>query len=279
MNDKPKYYKFKEMFRALKNVMAVLVWIITAILPFVLNQLYDLLVSESQSRFGLFGIYGIFIGSSIIIFIIFLIVHYFYNKNAQVETFRDEIAIIRNINENGILSDEFDVSKFLQRCKELLVANNDLLISMGIVDLRGLTKIESKVPTRDVWILSADLYSELNDTLFKSIVKKNIARGISYTYFYANRDGESVKADKLKIAMGSSQSHIDCIPLDNEKYKLLFSFADILLYDPLSEKTTVYLGIGADQLTENALYIKLDDNAVAIILETLSGEYHLHKKA
>lgn len=279
MEDKEKYKNFKDMFRATKNVMAVLIWLLTAGLPFLLKQLYDLFISENQSQFGLFGVFGIFVMATVVVFSCFCVIHYFYNKRSvEIQELRYEIASIKSTDNKSFHNcSEIQLNCCLQHCKELLVANNDLLTAMGIVDLYGLSKIESTLPVKDVWILSADLLNELNDEFIRNIVKENMNKGIRYTYFHSNRDGERSKAMKLEYMLNVPNNPITCISIDNNKYKLLFSFADVVIYDPLSEKTTIFVGMGTNKLMENALYIKLDDDTASIVLETLNEEYQKQK--
>jgi hypothetical protein len=266
---KENHSKFQEMFELLKNKLAVLVWVITAILPLLLNPLYDLLISENQEEFGLLGVYSIFLISTVTVFLCFCVVHNFYSQKAKIGDLKNGIEDNHSSLNKTYCNNGIDLNCCIEQCKELLLAENDLLKAMGIIDLHGLSKIESTLPINAVWILSSNLSDELNDELFKNIVVDNIKRGVAYTYFHSNKEGENLKAKKLKSKFEDS---IFCTSIDDKKYKLLFSFIDIVIFDPLSEQTVAYVGIAKNVLLGNVLYIKLDDNTTAAMLEILIEE-------
>lgn len=130
------------------------------------------------------------------------------------------------------------VSKFLyymmdERLQALEHAVQSIKAAFGqewLISREELLCIEEKTKATEIWILSRGLQEETNEETYLRVVRKNIKRGITYTYFVCDNEMTRVKAEQIKSVHGNTPSI--CFRFMTEEFFDLAASQDIAIFGP-----------------------------------------------
>jgi len=113
-----------------------------------------------------------------------------------------------------------------------------------LLDNEQLSDFENKFPPQsEIWLVSNDLGEDIPGEMFFNVVRENLKKGISYTFFYPKTFEARARAQQL------SENHktfgdIKCIAL-SEDFFFLVPRMDFAIYDPLNRlnKRCGYMGL------------------------------------
>lgn len=98
-------------------------------------------------------------------------------------------------------------------------------------------EIEEKAKYKDIWIVSYDLSNDTGNpnTPIISIIKKNLKRGISYTYIIPDIEHTNAVLPHLYRIFSSYPNQIRIIPLSHSTFDF-FTTTHIAIYNPNMER-------------------------------------------
>lgn len=111
---------------------------------------------------------------------------------------------------------EAEVGTILRQLRSIA----SLLHFPWLCDDDALAKREAEV-TGDVWIISPDLVNVTEKTQISEVVKRNIARGINYTYIMPNSEKISWALPHLEKLAKKHSNRLQKIVLDQEEFRRL----------------------------------------------------------
>jgi nucleotide-binding universal stress UspA family protein len=127
-----------------------------------------------------------------------------------------------------------DIRAVLEKARAVVLGQERLLLSNWVE-----TELIEK-RSKEVWILTFDIYRHLNNKKYIDIVKSNIGEGTRYWWLYpAHFAGE---AEDLKEKLGVTSAHADSVcftPIGGDAAK--YFLHDVMLYDPQKDTGIVLL--------------------------------------
>lgn len=103
-----------------------------------------------------------------------------------------------------------------------------------LISRAGLLKIEEKTKAGEVWVISRGLQEETDEETYLRVVRKNIKRGIKYTYIAPDNDVTRAKAEQIKSAHENS-TQIDFRFIKEEFFDLVAA-QDIAIIGPIGKE-------------------------------------------
>lgn len=126
---------------------------------------------------------------------------------------------------------------------------------------RQLLDYEQSVKCPDIWILTADLLTEVERDIFKSVVLPNIGRGVRYIYFVPNTElihGRIAQMRALYPRLGTTDDiQFKFLP---DTFFFLVANLEIAIYNPLANKNkefaprSAYMGLPTATIAEEGHY-------------------------
>ena len=113
-----------------------------------------------------------------------------------------------------------------------------------------------------IFIVTANLIEE--DEL-KEIVKRNIDRGVYYTYFFPKRLDKSTQMNRLDSFYNHSK-YVSFIPLENDEFNLVFPMFNVIIFNPSITQDYVserefggYVCLGLSKSIKKLLWQKINE--------------------
>jgi len=130
--------------------------------------------------------------------------------------------------EHASHKDEIDI--VVKRLNELIPPTGFswLLSDAGLIDM------ESKVKCKEVWIISPDLSHDTVRADIQRAVKKNIKRGVTYTYILPKTEAISALLPSLRNLFASNDSQLKVTQIPEEGFRYL-TIRHIAIYNPNME--------------------------------------------
>jgi len=144
----------------------------------------------------------------------------------------------------------------------------------SIVSEKRLAQIEMNGQYKDIWIITADLYGDTNNTIFESIVRENIKKNVKYTYFIPENNYITKGRSEQIMELYEYSDCLRFIELDTEFFFLVPSF-DFVLYNPIGGKGYEKFGYMCLSIySQNGmLYSKVNENLISAFVGRLKKKY------
>jgi hypothetical protein len=202
------------------GTLAIIVTVLVIVASFLVGKIADFL-SVSNTLIG-----------GAIIFVLFATVVFLANRFAFVP--------IRA----AIAGDATKVETKLKVLSSSIDAMASIYKADWLITSRRLRELEEEVQSDHIWIITGGLEEELDDKAFGAVIAKNIARGLTYTYFVPDTPIVRGRIAKMRLTHKNSprlQFRIIKTPLFN-----LVAAQDLAIYgalDPNAGRLTGYMNL------------------------------------
>lgn len=127
--------------------------------------------------------------------------------------------------------------------------NSDLTI----LTERQLAKQEDDVEMKELWIITADLGFDADDSVFEEATENNIKRGTKYTYFIPQNKVTKSRIEQLKMLHGNS-SNLQFVFLDDDFFFFAPNLDCVLHFYSSNRPNDGFIGL---TLNYKRYYIKM----------------------
>jgi len=136
-----------------------------------------------------------------------------------------------------------------------------------IFPAKDVAEMEVREKFDEIWLVTHDLKTEVNNGDYATSVVKNLEKGVRYVYFIPNNEINLVRANQLKFAANNNPNLV-FYPLD-EKFFFLAPNFDFSIYNPDCGSTRQsFMGLQLPNIDER-YEAKIDDALTDSIAETL----------
>ena len=102
-----------------------------------------------------------------------------------------------------------------------------------LISREELLRIEQRTKAKEVWIISHGLQEETDKQTYLGVVRKNIKRGIKYTYVVPDNDVTRARAEQIRAAHRNSSKIV--FRFIKEEFFDLVAAQDIAILGPVGE--------------------------------------------
>ncbi len=124
----------------------------------------------------------------------------------------------------------------------------------------------------EVWVVSNNLQYDIDDDLFKEIVRKNLNKNITYKYIYPD-EKRSLEAAAVIIA-----EYEDCIvkPLMHPIKQDFFDYpCDIIIFNPnhkKGQKLNIFMELKINKDVANRAWVRIDNSLAGVIKSSIQKD-------
>ncbi|MBQ9679955.1 MAG: hypothetical protein IJV48_04635 [Ruminococcus sp.] len=150
----------------------------------------------------------------------------------------------KNVDNNNMFPEIDKCSVFMNIGDLSISSKEEILAWYNVVEYDIVQQIENKLDpdqikgTEHVWLVTSDLSLELDDNELITTMKKNIDKGIQYSYFLPDKPEIKLDVERLNNLYGDNK--IKTIFLNN-KIELLFDRFDVIIFDPINDYKNCYI--------------------------------------
>lgn len=145
---------------------------------------------------------------------------------------------------------------------------NDWLVSRD-----ELMRLESNTKASEIWIVSQGLQEETNDQTYLRVVRKNIGRGIRYTYIVPDNDVTRTKAAQIRSAHENNARVV--FRFIREEYFDLVAAQDIAILGPVGKGAAsmrAYMNLPIESGGADNFVVLSNDYAQRLVGRLLGGQ-------
>jgi hypothetical protein len=141
-----------------------------------------------------------------------------------------------------------------------------------VLTTRDLVDRESKLPQKEVWIVSSYLGVELDENLFAPIIRANIKKGV--TYYYVIPDDHLARSKVESIARMTNGKGTRAIQINESDFFRLVSTHDTCIFDPFEnhkDSCVGYMNI-PNAVNDLDYFIKLSPDYSKRLISTVKAK-------
>lgn len=142
-----------------------------------------------------------------------------------------------------VMKGQFDahIKATIEKTREELENTN---LPNGIYKEDQLALMERTGRFNEIWLISPDLSTEIEDGIYNGVVKSNLRKGTKYKYFVPKND---VNAHRVNIFWEdcNRNKNLEIYYLTNDFFFLVPDI-DFAIYEPMSKQRIGYMGLAID---------------------------------